>query len=102
MQCCECKISLIELSKRVFTCETCSSDPAAGDAVFWCRKCNDSTEHEHKRTKQRAPVAKEEKGDGDEGDEETQRYLDNLFEDYHNLDCEDVIAGGAIKTRFSY
>jgi len=25
-----------------------------------------------------------------------------LFEDYHNLDCEDVIGGGAIKARFGY
>ena len=43
-------------------------------------------------------------GDGKltEKGEETQRYLDNLFEDYHNLDCEDVIGGGAVKTRFGY
>ena len=25
-----------------------------------------------------------------------------MFEDYHNLDCEDVIGGGAIKARFGY
>lgn len=28
--------------------------------------------------------------------------MDNLFEDYHNLDYEDTIAGGTIKTRFKY
>ena len=30
------------------------------------------------------------------------QYLDNLFEEYHNLDFEDVIGGGTVKTRFKY
>ena len=34
-------------------------------------------------------------------DEQRQQYLDSLFEEYHNLDYEDVIAGG-ILTRFKY
>ncbi len=51
MQCCECKKSLLELSKRIFVCETCSVDVKAGDAMLWCKKCHEETEHEHKRTK---------------------------------------------------
>ena len=51
MQCSECGISLLDLSKRVFVCETCSHDLDAGDALLWCKKCFVSTEHEHKRTK---------------------------------------------------
>lgn len=51
MQCSACKVSLLELSKRVFICETCSEDHGQGDAVYWCKKCFESTEHEHKRTK---------------------------------------------------
>jgi len=39
---------------------------------------------------------------GEERNEDTQKYLDNLFEEYHNLDYEDVIAGGQKKTRFNY
>jgi len=29
-------------------------------------------------------------------------YLDSLFEEYYNLDCEDVIGGGQVVTRFKY
>lgn len=98
MQCSQCKKSLLDLSKRVFTCLTCSDSVEDGDAVYWCKKCYETTEHEHKRTK-----VKQQKEEADEiGGEETQKYLDNLFEDYHNLECEDVIGGGAIKTRFGY
>ena len=100
MQCTACHKSLLELSKRVFTCEKCSENTNTGDAVYWCKKCYESTEHEHKRTKLK-PGAKEANEDG-EKNQETQRYLDNLFEDYHNLECEDVIGGGAIKARFGY
>ena len=99
MQCCTCKKSLLDLSKRIFVCETCSPDLKEGDALLWCRKCHESTEHEHKRTKLKPPSDEQNTG---EVAEETQRYLDNLFEDYHNLDCEDVIGSGTIKTRFGY
>lgn len=34
--------------------------------------------------------------------EDKQRFLDNLFEEYHNLDYEDIIGGGTVKTRFKY
>lgn len=75
-----------------------------GDAVYWCKKCFENTEHEHKRTKLK-PTSGElgmSSGKNKEDGEETTRYLDNLFEDYHNLECEDVIGGGAIKARFGY
>lgn len=104
MQCTECHKSLIDLSKRVFTCEKCSESVTLGDAVYWCKKCEENTEHEHKRTKLKPTSAELAMSTGktNEKGEETTRYLDNLFEDYHNLECEDVIGGGAIKARFGY
>jgi len=51
MCCHECKESLIDVSKRVFICRTCSPDLSAGDAVYFCMKCNASSKHEHKREK---------------------------------------------------
>lgn len=55
MRCVECKQSLIDVTKRVYTCndKQCSKDPTGGDAVYWCKKCKESTEHEHKREKVR-------------------------------------------------
>jgi len=35
-------------------------------------------------------------------EEEKKEYLDKLLDDYYNLDFEDVIGGGQIKTRFKY
>ena len=99
MQCCTCKKSLLELSKRIYVCETCSLNIAEGDAKYWCKKCQETTEHEHKRTKLKAGTGEKSSA---QPEEEAQRYLDNLFEDYHNLECEDVIGGGAIKARFGY
>ena len=90
----------------MFTCEPCSQNVTLGDAVYWCKKCYETTEHEHKRTKlkptQRELAATSGGDEHGEKDAETQRYLDNLFEDYHALECEDVIGGGAIKARFGY
>ena len=88
MQCSVCNKSLLDLSKRVFTCEVTN--------LFWCKQCYENTDHEHKRTKYKG--GQETLGTN----EDSQRYLDNLFEDYHKLDCEDEIGGGAIKTRFGY
>lgn len=99
MQCCTCKKSLLELSKRVYVCETCSENIAEGDAIYWCKKCQETTEHEHKRTKLKAGTGEK---SSVQPEDEAQHYLDNLFEDYHNLECEDIIGGGAIKARFGY
>lgn len=51
MLCSVCKISLIDSSKRVYVCKECSGDVESGDIVYWCAKCKEETEHEHKRTK---------------------------------------------------
>jgi len=101
MQCCECNKTLIDLSKRVFVCETCSDDIDSGDALLWCKQCYETTEHEHKRTKLK-PGQNEKKNSKTDNSGDTQRFLDNLFDDYHKLDCEDVIGSGQIKTRFGY
>lgn len=29
-------------------------------------------------------------------------YLDNLLQEYYDLDCEDIIGGGKVKARFKY
>lgn len=96
MGCCECGKSLIEKSKRVYYCQECSPNVEQGDAVYWCKRCYETTEHEHKRTKLRHF------SEDQEGHEEGRKLLDNLFQDYHDLDYEDVIGGGQIKTRFKY
>ncbi len=35
-------------------------------------------------------------------EEEKNEYLEGLLEEYYNLDYEDVIGGGEVKTRFKY
>ena len=99
MLCCECDESLIDLSKRVYYCKECSADPSAGDMVYWCNKCKESTEHEHKRSKLKtiAGAPREE-----DGDETRKNKLDELLQSYYDLDYEDIIGGGAVKTRFKY
>lgn len=48
-------MSLIDVSKRVYTCTSkeFSPDPEAGDAMYWCKPCKDSTEHKYKRVRVR-------------------------------------------------
>jgi len=55
MRCIACTQSLIDVSKRVYTCinKECSPDPEAGDAMYWCKDCKDTTDHEHKRERVR-------------------------------------------------
>lgn len=93
MMCCVCDKSLLELSKRVFICSTCSTkeELKAGNALYWCKDCSKSSEHEHKLTKLKHQFV----GKTSEGqDEASKTVLENLFEDYHRHDFEDVIAGG--------
>lgn len=35
-------------------------------------------------------------------EDERKQYLESLLEDYYNLDYEDLIGGGTVKTRFKY
>jgi hypothetical protein len=37
----------------------------------------------------------------DEGGKKS-KYLDTLLQEYYDLDCEDIIGGGEVKTRFKY
>ena len=42
--------------------------------------------------------------DGDENDstKKGKKYLDKLLQEYYDLDCEDIIGDGKLKTRFPY
>lgn len=107
MRCTVCALSLLDINKRVYICEhkKCSPSPQEGNATYWCKTCKETTEHDHPRTKVKGaagtpfPIANVDKDKMT--DEQKQQYLDNLFEEYHNLDYEDVIAGGML-TRFRY
>ena len=102
MLCTVCKDSLIDLSKRVYICKECSPDIKAGNIVYWCQKCKESTYHEHKRSKFKGiPGITDESADADP-DSAKQKYLDSLLQEYYDLDCEDIIGGGKIKSRFKY
>mmetsp|Transcript_11976 Transcript_11976/g.20219 ORF Transcript_11976/g.20219 Transcript_11976/m.20219 type:complete len:258 (-) Transcript_11976:25-798(-) len=98
MLCQGCRVSLIDLSKRVFICRECSPDPENGEALYWCQKCRDATDHPHSLEKFKGMT---EKG-GEEGNAEGRKYLEDMLQEYYDLDCEDQIDGGKIKTRFKY
>ena len=103
MMCSVCKESLIDLSKRVFYCPTCSDSIKDGDMVYWCKDCYKKTDHEHVREKLKGGMANPFSGENEKLKEhDKKQYLDNLFDEYHNLDFEDVIGGGSVKTRFNY
>lgn len=107
MRCFECKVSLIDVTKRVYTCthKQCSPDQTAGEAIYWCKGCKETTEHEHKRERVRGqagfPFDIKSMDKDQMTDEQKQLYLDQLFDEYHQLDYEDVIADG-VTTRFQY
>ena len=66
--------------------------------MYWCAKCKEETEHEHKRTKYKGLLYDEDPQKQEKGT----NALDKLMQEYYDLDCEDVIGGGKIKTRFKY
>ncbi len=53
MLCSVCKESLININKRVYYCKEpeCSPDIEGGNIMYWCQKCKEETDHEHKRSK---------------------------------------------------
>ena len=102
MQCCECAMSLLDINKRVYICVSCSPDPAAGDALYWCKGCKESTEHEHKRSKLKGNSGIPFMPKNDDDEQAKKEYLDQLFDEYHKLDYEDAIGGGEVLTRFKY
>ena len=38
----------------------------------------------------------------EKGGEGKEHYLDSILDEYYNLDFEDLIGGGQVKTRFKY
>lgn len=106
MLCHDCKDCLIDLSKRVYYCKTCSEDFDSGDIVYFCLKCKEKDSHEHKLQKLKGlpgdPSSLKNKDKDKMTEEEKNQYLENLLDDYYNLDFEDVIGGGSVKTRFKY
>lgn len=99
MLCHSCGECLIEQSKSVFICQTCTTDIKSGDALYFCLKCKKEDKHEHKLKKlKNRPEQDEENKEGDD----KEKYLESLLDEYYNLDFEDVIGGGQVKTRFKY
>lgn len=77
--------------------------------MYFCLKCKTADKHpEHKLEKLNVmpgenAQSKLMKKDKDKmTEEEKKQYLDNLLDEYYNLDFEDVIGGGQVKTRFKY
>lgn len=109
MLCHNCKECLLEASKRVYICKTCSKDFDAGDVMYFCMKCKSADAHpEHKLEKlkvlpgENAASKLMNKDKSKMTEEEKKEYLDNLLDEYYNLEFEDVIGGGQVKTRFKY
>jgi protein KRI1 len=70
-------------------------------------KCKDEKKHEHKLEKMKGLPGEDGNKHGGKdkeamNEEEKQDYLDTLLEDYYNLEYEDIIGGGTVKTRFKY
>lgn len=53
MLCNQCGDCLLDASKSVFICKTCTSDFESGDVVYFCLKCKKADTHEHKLSKLR-------------------------------------------------
>ena|SRR5438105_4373504 len=98
MLCHDCKDSLLDLSKRVFICKECSGDFNKGDVVYFCLKCKTKGTHEHKLEKLKGvpgdPINLKNKDKDKMTEEEKQQYLENLLDEYYNLEYEDIIGGG--------
>ena len=82
MLCQECRTSLLDQTKKVYVCNTCHPNfEQTGIAVYWCKGCKDTTEHEHKREKFRGVpgVREEEEGGDGAAVDDRKTYLDNLL-----------------------
>lgn len=109
MLCHTCGDCLLEASKRVYVCKPCSPNFETGDILYFCLKCKKEGKHpDHKLEKLKVlpgeSAVKTLMGKDKEKmtEEEKKDYLDNLLDEYYNLDFEDVIGGGQVKTRFKY
>ena len=88
MLCDNCKISLLDKSKRVYHCKTCD--------CYICKDCKKEHNKDHELVKEKQ--REEENGDKAKSKSE---YLEGMLEDYYNLGFEDII-GKDIYTRFKY
>ena len=93
MLCNKCKQSLIEKRWRVFKCNQCD--------VLFCKECKDDHEHKTRKYKEVDDGGEEEEGEGNENpNEEEKGDIGNWLNEFYGLDCDDVLAGGEILTKF--
>ena len=69
--------------------------------VYFCLKCKKEDKHEHKLSKLKG-LTEGTKDKEDMNEEEKNKYLESILDEYYNLDYEDLIGGGSVKTRFKY
>ena len=108
--CHHCGECLLEQSKSVFYCKTCSEDINSGDVLYFCLKCKKAEVHDHKVSKLKVVPGEAKLSEGgiqkknqeDMNDEEKKQYLEGILDQYYDLDYEDLIGGGQIKARFKY
>ena len=84
MLCTGCRECLLDPSKRVYVCRTCSPDiDETGEAIYWCKRCKESTDHDHPREKFKGlpGLVEEPEKKKDDGEEEGKgkKYLDSLL-----------------------
>lgn len=93
MLCEICKTSLLDKSKRVYSCQTCD--------CYLCKDCKKDhiLNNDHEVTKEKKRVVEGEEEEVKEKDKS--QYLEGMLEDYYNLGFEDII-GKDIYTRFKY
>ena len=102
MLCQVCRISLLDQKSKAYVCPTDYPDyEKTGICTYWCKDCKNNTEHKYKRVKFKGFAGLKDEDDENEY-EQKNNYLDKLLQEYYDLDCEDVIGGGKLKTRFKY
>lgn len=86
----------------MYICQECTKDITRGETLYFCLKCkNAGDKHEHKLSKFKG-ILEEEEDEEAKGDSKKKEFLENLLDEYYNMDFEDLIGGGSIKTRFKY
>ena len=77
--------------------------------MYFCLKCKNAGSHpEHKLEKLKAAAGQAvvdsllKKDKDNMNEEEKKDYLENLLDEFYNIEYEDIIGGGSVKTRFRY